>query len=43
MPFSVGANETVTLSADDLAVLREKIAEMGASGTSGFFKVVLSQ
>ena len=43
VPFAVGANETVTLSADDLAVLREKIAEMSASGTSGFFKVVLSQ
>ena len=43
VPFAVGANETVTLSADDLAVLREKIAEMGASGTSGFFKVVLAQ
>ncbi len=43
VPFSVGANETVTLSADELAVLREKIADMSASGTSGFFKVVLTQ
>jgi hypothetical protein len=43
VPFTVGANETVTLSADDLAVLREKIAEMSVSGQSGFFKVVLSQ
>ena len=43
VPFAVGANETITLSADDLAVLREKIAEMSDSGQSGFFKVVLSQ
>ena len=43
VPFAVGANETVTLSADDLAVLREKITEIQTTGQSGFFKVVLTK
>jgi hypothetical protein len=43
VPLSLKANETAMFTADDLAALREKIAEMKASGQSGFFKVVLTQ
>ena len=43
VPLSLKANETLTLTGDDLAVLREKIAEMKTAGTAGFFKVVLAK
>ncbi len=43
VPLSVKANETVTLSGDDLAPLRAKISELKSAGSAGFFKVVLTQ
>ena len=43
VPLTVSANETRTLTGDDLAVLRTKIAEMKGAVSSGFFKVVLKQ
>jgi hypothetical protein len=43
VPLAIKANETLTLTGDDLAVLREKIAEIQQSGGSGFFKVVLTK
>ena len=43
VPLAVTANKPVTLTGDDLAVLREKIAEMKESGAAGFFKVVLAR
>ena len=43
IPLVLTANESVTLTGDDLAVLREKIAEIQQNGGSGFFKVVLSK
>ena len=43
VPIALKANEPVTLTGDDLAVMRTKIAEIQSNGGSGFFKVVLSK